>query len=129
MSSDAAAAGPRVVYVRPFPGLGGATQVSLEGGEFPVWAPDGKSLYFVANGRQLVAASLAPGATMGVTGRRVLMTSAYLVLGSSRRPAYSVSPDGKRFVGLSLVNNEAKLVVVTNWLAELRRSQAGVTGR
>ena len=92
---------------------------------------DGRTLYFVAGGRQLVAASLAPGATMGVAGRRVLFTSPYLVPVGSGRPPYAVSPDGKRFVGLSrlVLNDEARLVVVTNWLAEVRRSRQSADGR
>ena len=129
----ATSAGRREVYVRPFPGPGGATQVSLDGGQHPVWSGDGRTLYFVAGGPQLVAASLAPGAagtTMGVRSRRVLFTSLHLASAGSR-PPYAVSPDGRRFVGLSRfeLNEEAKLVVVTNWLAELRRASRGAPAR
>ncbi len=115
--------GGRQVFVRPFPGPGGATQVSLDGGDHPVWGGDGRSLYFVSRSRELVAASLESGATMAVTNRRTLFTSPYLVATYSSRPPYAVSPDGKRFVGYSVVNltETARLVVVTNWLAELRR--------
>jgi Tol biopolymer transport system component len=132
-SSPTAGAGSREVYVRPFPGPGAATRVSTEGGAFPRWAPDGRSLYYVANLRDLMAATVSPGATMnatmGVTRRRLVTRSQFLTPGASNRPAYAVSPDGKRFVGLSRVNPDAKLVVVTNWLAELRRTQAGARAR
>jgi hypothetical protein len=110
--------------VRPFPGPGGVTQVSLDGGEFPVWAADGRTLFFEKGGRQLIAASLAPGATMGVTARRVVLTSPSLVPGNGSRPPFAVSPDGRQLVGVSrlALDAEAKLVVVTNWPAEARRA-------
>jgi eukaryotic-like serine/threonine-protein kinase len=117
------ATGEGQVYVRPFPDSGAATQISLDGGNYPVWAPDGKTLYFDFRGRFLYAASLAPGKTMGVTARRQLFGERYFAPGATRRPSYSVAPDGKRFVTLARSAGEAKIVVVTNWLAELRRSQ------
>jgi Tol biopolymer transport system component len=117
------ATGEGQVYVRPFPDSGAATQISLDGGNYPVWAPDGKTLYFDFRGRFLYAASLAAGKTMGVTARRQLFGERYFSPGATRRPSYSVSPDGKRFVTLARSAGEAKIVVVTNWLAELRRSQ------
>jgi len=116
-------AGEDQVYVRPFPDSGATTQISLDGGNYPVWAPDGKTLYFDYRGRLLYAASLAPGKTMGVTARRQLFGERYFAPGATRRPSYSVAPDGKRFVTLARSAGEAKIVVVTNWLAELRRSQ------
>jgi dipeptidyl aminopeptidase/acylaminoacyl peptidase len=117
------ATGEGQVYVRPFPDSGAATQISLDGGNYPVWAADGKTLYFDFRGRFLYAASLAPGKTMGVTARRQLFGDRYFSPGATRRPSYGVAPDGKRFVTLARSAGEAKIVVVTNWLAELRRSQ------
>lgn len=92
-------------------------------------APDGRSLFYVANVRNLMEATLLPGASMGVTRRRIATRSPFLTPGASNRPASALSPDGKRFVGLSRVNLDAKLVVITNWLAELRRAQAAPTAR
>ncbi|MDH3206038.1 MAG: protein kinase [Gemmatimonadota bacterium] len=36
------------VYVRPYPGPGAATLVSVEGGFAPTWSPDGRRLFFLA---------------------------------------------------------------------------------
>ena len=77
-------------------------------------APHGRSLFYVANLRNLMEATLLPGASMGVTRRRIATWSPFLTPGASNRPAYALSPDGKRFVGLSRVNLDAKLVVITN---------------
>jgi Tol biopolymer transport system component len=120
------ASGLSQVYVSPFPDSGATTQVSLDGASQPLWAPDGKTLYFNVRG-QLYAASLAPGATMGVTARRRVAAERFIEAGATRRPPYSVAPDGKRFVTLARSAGESKIVVVTNWLAELRRSQSGAT--
>src|SRR6185503_3969583 len=35
------------VYVRPFPGPGGRTQVSVGGGMWPIWGPDGRRLLYL----------------------------------------------------------------------------------
>src|SRR5204863_1156028 len=40
------------VYVRPFPGPGGVTQVSSDGGSEPIWSPDGTRLFY-RRGREL----------------------------------------------------------------------------
>jgi serine/threonine protein kinase len=47
------------VYVQPFPGPGRREQVSSGGGISPVWAPDGRSIYYLdpARGRALVVRS------------------------------------------------------------------------
>jgi dipeptidyl aminopeptidase/acylaminoacyl peptidase len=112
------------VYVRPFMRLGAATQVSLDGGELPVWGRDGRTLYYVAGSRVLMAATLSAGATMAVTSRRAVMSSPHLTTDVRRHPGYAVSPDGKRFVGLARAAEEWKLVVVTDWLSEYRRARA-----
>ena len=36
------------VYVQPFPDMDGKWQVSVEGGREPVWAPDGRELFFTS---------------------------------------------------------------------------------
>jgi serine/threonine-protein kinase len=112
------------VYVRPFLRPGAATQVSLEGGELPVWSGDGRTLHYVAGTRLLMAATLSPGAVMAVTARRTVMASPNLMSDIRRRPGYAVSPDGKRVVGLARPAEDWKLVVVTDWLSEYRRARA-----
>lgn len=39
------------VYVRPFPGPGAKWQVSANGGNAPRWKSDGRTIYYVANGK------------------------------------------------------------------------------
>ena len=53
------------VYVQPFPGPGGKTQVSTGGGAQPRWQRDGRELFYIALDGQLHAAPMrfAPNGT------------------------------------------------------------------
>lgn len=107
------------IIVRPFPGPGAVTQVSADGGTEPVWAPDGKQLFY-RRGRQVVAVAVTTGDrfTMGAT--RTLFEGPYQSAGSGAGAEISISGDGKRFVMLRPADEESRIVVVTNWLTELR---------
>ena len=113
------------VYVRSFPGPGAVTQVSVDGGIEPVWAPDGSQIFF-RHGRQVVAASVTRGQTLSVGARRTLFEGSYYSAGALAYQSISIAPDGKRFVMLRQTDDDAQIVVVTNWLSELRaRTGAG----
>jgi Tol biopolymer transport system component len=116
-------AAPQVV-VRPFPGPGGATQVSVDGGTEPVWAPDGKTLYY-RRGRQVVSVAMTVGATLSVGARRVLFDGPYASPGLGGHQAMSVSPDGRRFVLLKQLDDDSHIVVTTSWFTELRARIGG----
>jgi Tol biopolymer transport system component len=91
------AEGRRAVYVDAYPTPGRRTRVSAAGGEHPVWARDGRTLYYW-EGRELVAASLelAPqGGPPRVRARAVLFRAAYA---GGVIAMYDVSPDGQRVV-------------------------------
>jgi len=109
---------PQVV-VRPIGALGGATQVSVDGGTEPVWAPDGKALYY-RRGRQVVSVAMSLGPTLTVGARRVMFEGPYTSPGLGGHQAMSVSPDGKRFVLLRRLDDDSHIVVTTNWFTELR---------
>jgi len=114
---------PQVV-VRPFPGPGGATQVSVDGGSEPVWAPGGKTLFY-RRARQVIGVALSLGPVITVGERRVLFEGPYVSPGTAGRQAMSVSPDGKRFVLLKRLDDDSKIVVTTNWFSELRARLGG----
>lgn len=38
--------GQNEVYLRSFPGMAGKRQVSIEGGRFPLWSPNGRELFY-----------------------------------------------------------------------------------
>lgn len=112
------------VYLRPFPGPGGRVQVSAGGGTEPVWSPDGGGLFYRV-GDRFMAASLSMSRGVSVTGRKILFEGLFASgTNNVSRAEYDVHPDGKRFVALRLTPGETEIVVVLNWLAELRERTA-----
>jgi len=109
------------VYLRPYPGPGPRIQVSDGGGGQPVWARDGRRLFYRA-GRAMMAADLAFGeGAASVASRRTLFEGDYFAADASAfAPVYDVSPDGRYFLmGRALPGSRAEIVVWTNWLREL----------
>ncbi|HVT37410.1 MAG TPA: hypothetical protein VHE78_00035, partial [Gemmatimonadaceae bacterium] len=110
------------VYVRPFPGSGGRTLISAGGGMEPLWAPDGRRIFY-RTGRQFVAASISASPAFAVTGHKILFEGNYQ--GHQYHPNYDVTHDGKSFIMLRPAGDERQLVVVLNWLADLRERTSG----
>lgn len=109
--------GTSEVVVQPFPGSGGAVQVSNRGGSEPVWSRDGRRLYY-RDGRSLIEAELQFAPPLAVRARRALFADAF---SPSTMPHanYDVSPDGKEFLFVE-VADRPQLVVVRNWMSEVR---------
>ena len=100
------------IYVRAFPGPGGKSQVSTEGGARPRWSRDGRQLFFRV-GARMVAAAVTPGPTFANEVPRVLFEGQYA-------PPFDIAPDG-RFL---MVRDEqppdrSQLRFVLNWVEEL----------
>ena len=104
------------VYVRPFPEEGGKVQISAGGGRRPIWAPDGKRIYY-RDGTKVMAATLARDPSLRVVLREALFDGRYEV-------DYDVSKDGTRFLMIQSASTGANLVAIPNWLTELRRLTA-----
>jgi serine/threonine-protein kinase len=108
------------VYVRPFPGPARRYQVSVDGGTEPVWAPDGRRIFF-RDGRRLMAATVTrgpSGADFAVARRDVLFENDFST--GWLQANYDVSPGGSHFLMIRPREREPQVVVVQNWGAELR---------
>ncbi len=112
------------VYVRPFPGPGPETAVSIGGGYGPTWSPDDSELYYRVSGDlHFMAASLQSNPRLRVLGREKLFEGVRfwgLFLGAQ----YDVHPGGQRFLVLNTRSADmevAKIYVVINWFEELKR--------
>ena len=105
------------VYVRPFPGPGGRWQVSLDGGTEPLWAVNGRELFY-RNGTKMMVAAITLHPTFTVGARRALFDGNYLSEPVYR--SYDVTRDGRGFVMVRSPKPPADLIVVLNWFDQLR---------
>ena len=110
------------VYVSPFPNTTSSrTQVSLNGGSEPLWAPNGKELFYTAPNLELTAARIeAQPPALRVAARTPLFSRGPWKRGILVGPMYGVSPDGQHFIMTRLRGQSSeKLVLVLNWFADL----------
>jgi len=113
--------GRNEVYIQAFPALGNKSQqVSIKGGSQPVWALDGKELFYRGEG-QVMAVTVTPGEKCPITLPKALFADQYLNP-AAKHTSYDVSRDGKRFL---MLQGDAKgrtsLNVVFNWFEEVKR--------
>jgi serine/threonine-protein kinase len=129
--SNANASAQFQIYVRPFPdGNGGPWQVSSEGGTQPAWARGGRELFYLAPDGTLSSVPVERGTTWTPGTPRKLLDKPYFRLGYTAGVSagrnYDVSADGQRFLmikeaGRDLPDAPASIVVVQNWIEELKR--------
>jgi Tol biopolymer transport system component len=112
MAYVSAESGQDEVYVRPFPGAGGRTLVSQNGGREPLWSRDGRTIFYSSAG-VYVAAGVALSPTPAVTHRDTVATGAY----ASWRfhPLYDIAPDGKHLLVLESSQKDVPVTIILNW--------------
>ncbi len=108
--------GRREAYVRSFPDGGGRIQISVGGGNRPIWAPDGKAIYYW-EGRRLMAATQASLPSARVASRKALFSGNF-------EADFDVARDGTRFLMIESEASGLRLVAVPNWRTELRQLTA-----
>jgi Tol biopolymer transport system component len=115
------------VYVATFPDTRGESwQVSLEGGVHPRWSPDGRELYYVANGHDFIpatgdimVASVRTAPAFQVVERSVFVPR--LTDGDRYYWEFEVHPDGQRLLMMRQPPVPKQLVIVENFFEELKR--------
>jgi serine/threonine-protein kinase len=83
------------IWVRPYPGPGPAIRISPNSGVEPVWARNGRELYYLEQNRMMAVAVNAGGQPFNFKPATILFESRYIHAGQP--PSYDVSADG-RFV-------------------------------
>ena len=115
--------GRNEVYVRPFPDWGsGLVQVSNDGGDDPVWAHNGRELFYRNGANELVAVQVSADPTFVAGQQEVLFPMDGYLIGSGHA-MYDVSLDDRRFVMLrtDVDAGDTQLILVENWFEELRQ--------
>jgi Tol biopolymer transport system component len=85
------------IYLQPLPQTGAKFQITKEGGEHPVWSPDGHELYF-NRGDRLFEVALKMDQGVVASTPTPLPISGF-VQGSGRRQ-FDITADGKQFLML-----------------------------
>ena len=104
---------------------GGQWPVSTAGGTKPLWARNGKELFYVgAEGTLQRVPVEASGATWNAGTPMKLLERRYFTGGFGR--TYDVSPDGQRFLMIKAPGTDVgaarpALIVVQHWDEELKR--------
>ncbi|WP_411281634.1 protein kinase domain-containing protein [Gemmatimonas sp.] len=114
------------VFVRPFPDAsGGKWQVSTGGGSAPLWAHNGRELFYV-RGKSMFVVRISPGPPFVAEPPRVLFAIPDRVRsGSLAQGTFAITPDDQRFLMVrdrswEDMAGRPTMVVVENFFDELR---------
>jgi Tol biopolymer transport system component len=113
------ATGRLEIWVQPYPGPGVPVRVSPGGGVEPVWARNGRELFYI-EGRKVMSVAVNAGSTFDFKPATTLFEAVYMLNGQP--PSYDVAADG-RFLMIKQNGEPAAptMVVVLNWFDELKR--------
>jgi Tol biopolymer transport system component len=119
--------GRNEIYVRPFPGPGGQSTISTDGGNEPVWSRDSNELFYRDDDAMMAVDVVAgPGFS---AGRPYQLFQAPYARSGAYWPNYDVTPDGQRFLmikGAEQGSLSPQINVVLNWFEELQQ-QVSIT--
>ena len=118
------------VYVRSFPDVNRQRwQISNGGGSTPLWARNGREIFYMDVNHNLMRVEVGSGESFSVGKPAQFFTSGYSSAGWRRSfagRAFDLSPDGQRFIvikdqpGLNS-RRTSSIRVVQNWTEELKR--------
>jgi serine/threonine-protein kinase len=107
------------IWVQPYPGPGVPVRVSPNGGLEPVWARNGRELFYL-EGRKLMSVAVNAGSTFDFKPATTLFEAVYTLNGQP--PSYDVAADGRILMIKQFGEPTAStMVVVLNWFDELKR--------
>ena len=101
------------VYVQSFPNSDGKWQISTNGGTEPAWRKDGKELFYISGGNELIALAVKTESPAFESGVSRPLFKANVEARVRRR--YQVAANGQRFLLSVPVEVSAPITVVLNW--------------
>jgi hypothetical protein len=126
--------GQAEVYVRPFRAFTARRwQVSTSGGREPLWARNGRELFYLAPDGTLMAVPIEAGSgdasfAAGIPAAVIAAGAYHTETAFHRGRSYDVSADGARFLRIKIDESGAeentdarRFVIVENWAEELKR--------
>ncbi len=116
------------LYVRPFPGPGGKTQISTGGGTHPIWSRNARKLFFLTPDWRIMVAEYSARGDSFAAGKPQVWSQKILAWLGGNYP-YGLTPDGKRFAvvlnaggtGEQTQRSTDSVIVLLNFFDELRR--------
>jgi len=120
--------GRNEVFVRPFPDTDrGKWQVSEGGATAPLWAHNGRELFYMSADRNMMVAEIQAGPPFSVGQRRVLFRVDQQYEMGVVAGSYDIAADDQRFLMRRVAvgtDDEAgdtrRLILVQNWFEELK---------
>jgi serine/threonine-protein kinase len=116
------------VFVRPFPGPGGKWKISTDGGKFPIWARDGRQLFFLGNDGRIMVVDYTIKADAFIPGKPRPWSDKPIYRVAPTEPSFDLAPDGKHAAVFQRALAEANqteesqhATVLLNFFDELRR--------
>jgi serine/threonine-protein kinase len=99
------------IYVQPYPGPSGRQQISADGGEGPIWAADGRELFY-RNGDKMMVVAIEIEPSFKAGSPRVLFEGRYFHSGQD----YDVNLAGDHFYLIQEGPDPTEIRVIQNWL-------------
>jgi serine/threonine-protein kinase len=106
------------VYLSPYPAATSRLQISTEGGEEPIWSPQGNELFY-RNGQKWMKVAIKLGSKVVVGKPEALFEGPFVnVPGYS----YDVGPGARKFLVLleAGAGSASEIRIVLNWFDELK---------
>jgi eukaryotic-like serine/threonine-protein kinase len=128
--------GREEVYVQSFPGPGRRMQISTNGGTQPVWAHNGRELFYTvpaptSRSWTMMAVDVVTTPTFAAAPPRRLFVGEFV--GSIPTRGYDITPDGQRFLSIQAPSDTppaigagaTQVALILNWSEELKRRAPG----
>jgi serine/threonine-protein kinase len=117
------------VYIRDFPAYRAKWQLSDLGGQYPIWSPNARELFYLSADTKLMKVTYSVVGDNFVPGKpKVWADLPGYPQNLDLAPSFDIAPDGKRFLLLVRPNGEPPSgisTVLLNFADELRRRAGG----
>jgi DNA-binding winged helix-turn-helix (wHTH) protein len=112
----------RAIYVAAMAPEKGSWHVA-DRGDLPRWRADGGELYYLAEGRRMMAVRVDRGPSLDLAAPAPLFVTTSVEHTGLEGRTYDVSPDGERFL-LKVADEPAVTTVLANWKALVEGAEA-----